>query len=104
MQNKSATLPSLKLVTLAVALACVNGQAHAFRLSTDEPWDVHVDTTVQYTAGWRAQGREDAIGNHPFFAEGDYKFDKGDMVTNRVQALFEVEGVYDGHSGYRLTG
>lgn len=81
-----------------------SGTAHAFRLKDTGNWDMSFDTTVQYTAGWRAQGRDDGIGNHPFFAEGDYKFDKGDMVTNRIQALVEFQATKERRMGFRLSG
>lgn len=97
---------SLSLTALASALAVMGGikQAHAANLTSSGDWDVNLDTTVQYTAGWRAQGRDNAIGNHPFFAEGDYKFDKGDMVTNRFQGMVELQGVYQKNTGFRLSG
>jgi hypothetical protein len=94
------------LTVLASALA-VGGlvePARAANLASGGDWDVNFDTTVQYTTGWRTQKRDDGIGNHPFFAEGDYKFDKGAMVTNRLQGLVELQGVYRKNTGFRLSG
>lgn len=88
----------------ALAVMAVVEQAQAASLTSGGDWDVNLDTTVQYTTGWRAQGRDNAIGNHPFFAEGDYKFNKGDMVTNRLQGLMELQGVYKKDTGFRLSG
>src|SRR5690606_40763495 len=67
-------------------------------------WNISLDTTVQYTAGWRVQDRDDAIGNHPFYASSNYKFDQGDMVTSRFQALTELQGIYKGRTGFRVSG
>ncbi|HSV70702.1 MAG TPA: DUF1302 family protein [Methylibium sp.] len=79
--------------------------AHAVRFGSDgSDWDVSLDTTLQYTLGVRAQGRDEAIGNHPFFAEGDYKFDRGDLVTNRIQGIVELQGAYKGNTGFRVSG
>ncbi|WP_275629580.1 DUF1302 family protein [Pseudomonas sp. 273] len=103
MNKKCQGLPPLKSLSLAVmAMGCAT-QVHAFNISSGGDWDVNLDTTVQYTAGWRAQGRDSGIANHAFFAEGDYKFDKGDMVTSRLQALSELQGVYQNNTGFRIS-
>ncbi|HSV71485.1 MAG TPA: DUF1302 family protein [Methylibium sp.] len=79
--------------------------AMAFRLDTPPEWAVNLDTSLQYTAGWRAQDRDPLIANHLFFSQGDYKFaDQGDMVTNRVQGLVEFQGIYKGQMGFRVSG
>jgi hypothetical protein len=102
--GKSHSPPCFKALALAVASVGVVSQAQAFTLTKGGEWDVSLDTTIQYSMGWRAEGRDNAIGNHPFFAEGDYKFDNGDMVTNRIQALVELQGVRAGSTGFRLSG
>lgn len=102
--EKSHYPPCFKALALAVASIGVMSQAHALELAKGGEWDVSLDTTIQYSMGWRAQGRDNAIGNHPFYAEGDYKFDRGEMVTNRLQTLIELQGVRGGSSGFRLSG
>lgn len=86
-----------------LAVSCVD-HAYAIDIPAGQDWRINLGTTVQYTAGWRTQSRDDGIGNHPFFAQGDYKFDKGDMVTSRAQALVELQGVYKRTMGFRLSG
>lgn len=106
MRSEKRICGPLPLTVLASALA-VGGlvePAQAANLASGGDWDVNLDTTIQYTTGWRAQKRDDGIGNHPFFAEGDYKFDKGDMVTNRLQGLVELQGVYQKNTGFRISG
>lgn len=89
---------------MVIGLVCAAGQAAAFKLDTPPEWDINFDNSVQYTMGWRAQDMNPNIGNHPFFAQGDYKFEKkGDMVTNRVQDLMEFQGVYEGRMGFRVS-
>ena len=95
---------SIKLIVLAISAIGLTDSARAVKLGSGGDWDMNLDTSLQYTLGVRAQGRDDKIGNHPFFAEGDYKFDRGDVVTNRVQGLLEYQGVYKGQSGFRLSG
>ena len=91
----------------ALGMACVMASpAHAIRLFANNPnWDVHLDTTLQYTLGFRVQPLNNYIGGNPFFAEGDYKFSSpGDMVTNRANAIVSLTAVYQRHAGIRISG
>lgn len=94
---------AMKAIALAVSLLGTAGVAHAYKFETDGEWDVNLDTSLQYTLGVRAQGRDSNIGNHMGYAAGDYKFDKGDVVTNRAQGLFELQGVHKGNVGFRVS-
>jgi hypothetical protein len=102
--NKRRVLPPFKLLSLAVLTMSFAQYGQAFNLSSGGDWDVSLDTTLGYTAGWRAQDRDSGIANHAFFAEGDHKFDQGDMVTSRVTVLSELQGVYQGTTGFRISG
>ncbi len=93
----------LKPLAAAMPLLAISAGAHAYRFDTDPDWQVNLDTSLQYTLGWRGQGRDNNIGNHPFFAEGDYKFNRGDLVTNRVQGIVEFQGVHKGNTGFRMS-
>jgi len=95
---------SFAVGALPITAMFVVASAHAFSFDTPPDWRVNLDNSVQYTAGWRMQDRDDKIGNHPFFAQGNYKFDKGDMVTNRIQDLIEFQAVYQDRMGVRLSG
>jgi len=103
-QNRARRGHALTATAVAVLGLCASHGAHAYKFQTDGDWDLNLDTSLQYTLGVRAQERNDNIGNHPFYAEGDYKFDKGDLVTNRVQAIFELQGSYKTNTGFRLSG
>jgi hypothetical protein len=89
---------------IPATLLCISGGAYAYKPDTGPDWDVNIDTSLQYTLGVRAQKRNDNIGNQPFFAEGDYKFDRGDIVTDRIQTIVELQGVYKSDQGFRLSG
>jgi len=102
--NKRRALPPLKLLTLVMAGVGALPYVQAMDLDTGENWDTSLNTTVQYSMGWRTQGRNSGIANNPSYDEGDYKFDRGDMVTNRISALVELQGVYNQRMGYRLSG
>jgi len=41
-------------------------------------------TDVRYAVGTRVEGRDAAVANNPFFASADYKFNSGDIVTDRL--------------------
>ena len=96
--------PRLTASALAVAALCLATSAQAYKFETGGDFELNLDTSLQYTLGVRAQERDDKIGNHPFFAEGDYKFDRGDLVTNRIQGIIELQGVYKTDLGFRLSG
>jgi hypothetical protein len=90
---------------VAAALATLSGQAAAVKIDTGNPdGELRWDNTVKYNAGWRVQQRNDAIGDAWGYQAGDYKFDKGDMVTNRVDLLTEFDFVYKSHYGFRVSG
>ncbi|WP_296254235.1 MULTISPECIES: DUF1302 domain-containing protein [unclassified Pseudomonas] len=62
------------------------------------------DNTVRYTLGVRAEGQDKRIMNNPSYDESDGKFDKGDVVTNRVDVLSEVDFSYLNDWGARVSG
>jgi hypothetical protein len=104
MRRWSSGVPRGHLIkAVASSLLATAGGAQAYKFDAGEAWDVNLDTSLQYTLGVRAQKRDDRIGNHPFFAEGDYKFDRGDLVTNRIQGLFEFQGAFREKAGFRLS-
>ncbi|MGL6245238.1 DUF1302 domain-containing protein [Pseudomonas sp.] len=62
------------------------------------------DNTLRYNLGTRIDGRDKRIGNNANSDEGDYKFDKGDIVTNRIDLLSELELDWQEKVGMRLSG
>lgn len=95
---------SRSVVAFAVSACCSVGNAHAFKIDTSPDWEMTIDNSIMYNAGWRAQSMEPRIGNHLFMAQGDYKFSKkGDAVTNRVSDLIEFQGTYRQKTGFRVS-
>lgn len=103
MKRLSQERARLMKTALSLAVAGAMGTAHAYKFETSSDWEVNLDNSVQYTAGWRMQPIDTRISNHPFFAQGDLKFKKGEMVTNRVQDLIEFQGVYQQRMGFRTS-
>jgi len=69
--------------------------------------DVRWDNTLRYNLGMRVEEREDRIYSNHNFDEGDALFDKGDLVTSRIDLLSELDGTYQfgfGRVGARVSG
>jgi hypothetical protein len=92
-----------QILAAAVSICC-GGMAQAYQIDAGPDWDVNLDNTLMYTLGWRAEKRDQFIANHAFFAESDYKFNRGDTVTNRLQDFVEFQGVYKKTMGFRVSG
>lgn len=102
-----AARPNQLVSTLALiaTTSCVVGYAQAYSFDTGDPdWAINFDTTLQYTMGWRAESRDKGISNGVANSQSDYKFDRGDMVTNRLQGLVEAQAVYQDRIGVRVSG
>ncbi|WP_256381621.1 DUF1302 domain-containing protein [Collimonas sp. OK607] len=100
--------PIVRFVASTAVVAAVSvsstGTAYAYKIDTDPDWKLNLDNSVMYTAGWRAQSINPYIANNPFYHQGDTRFAKGDMVTNRIQDLIEFQGIYQDKFGFRVTG
>lgn len=102
---KRRKLMSLQIAAVVAATCVMATPAHALRLfETNPDWNVHLDTSFQQTLGFRMQSRKAGIANNPFFAEGDYKFNQGDIVTNRGNVIVSFTAVYKNHMGFRISG
>ena len=107
MKNKNLTDLSFRpVMTLLAATAAtlLAGQAQAFKLDTgNEDLEVRFDNTVKYNAGVRMQDRDRRIADTWVYQAGEYSFDKGDLVTNRIDLFSEFDVVYKNYHGFRLS-
>ncbi|MDX1296894.1 MAG: DUF1302 family protein [Pseudomonas sp.] len=96
---------SQKKLATAIALATLftSSASQAITLKSDGDWVINFDTTLQWLAGMRVEGRDSRIANNPNNHSADYKFDRNDLVTNRAQGLFELQGVYQDSFGFRMS-
>lgn len=62
------------------------------------------DNTLRYNVGVRVEDRNDKIANYAIADEGTYRFDQGDLVTNRLDLLSELDLVFAGRHGVRISG
>ncbi len=94
-----------KLVPLAL-LAGLSTQASAFQLDTNEDWSIRWDNTVKYNAMMRVATRDADVyagGSQPFAAQPDASFDRGDLVSNRLDILSEFDVIWKETLGFRIS-
>lgn len=96
-----------ELMALAIAVAAALGSVHsaqAVELGSSPDWNVQWNNTLQYNLGIRARNPNGDIANNPIHAESEYKFDeRGDVVTNRFALFSEIDAVYQGQMGVRVS-
>lgn len=92
------------LLAVALLLLCT-GAAQAWELYYSPTWKVDWTNTLQYNLGIRVQGIDPYIGNNPNYSEGEYKFpNAGDIVTNRISDLSELDLNYGSNLAFRFSG
>lgn len=106
--RKSLAKPALprhcrRLAGAALALGGF-GAAQALEIDTGVPeLKMRWDNTVRYNISMRAEGKDPKIANAPNNDESDNKFDRGDVVNNRLDLFSEMDLVYAGQTGLRLS-
>ncbi|HKY90114.1 MAG TPA: DUF1302 domain-containing protein, partial [Nevskiaceae bacterium] len=97
---------SVPLSGAAVLLAlCAPQAAHATSIDVGNPdLSLRWDNTVRYNLGVRVESRDEQIGNTAIADEGTWSFDNGDVVTNRLDLLSELDVVYKNDYGVRFSG
>ena len=104
---RSNRRPALRAAHAVVAAftATLSGGALAFEFDTGNPdLSIRWDNTFRYNLGMRVEGRDNNIGNSAVSDEGTYSFNTGDIVTNRLDVLSELDVVYKKWIGFRLSG
>lgn len=89
---------------LAVAITVAAGSASAMEIDVGNP-DIRLrwDNTARYNLGVRVEAQDSAIMNNPNYDESNGKFEQGDIVTNRLDWLTEVDLSYKWHFGARVS-
>lgn len=99
---RDALLSRSGLVALGL---CTLTAARAMPIETGHPeLKVTWDNTIRYNVGTRAGRLDTRIGDSRAVFESDYKFaGRGDIVTNRLDLLSELELVYQERYGFRAS-
>lgn len=102
----SGGINRLRALALWMAIALLSAtNTQAFEIDTgNSDTVVRWDNTVRYNLAQRVEGRNQRFGNNSQFDEGDYSFDRGDIVTNRLDLLSEFDIVYQNRLGARISG
>jgi hypothetical protein len=109
MKNNRKNVRAIKLkrdaLILAILGSAVSAPAWSFDLDVGNS-DIQIkwDTTVKGTSGLRIDERQGKIANNPSIDESDYKFSKGDFVSNRLDVLTELDFIYQKSYGFRVSG
>ncbi|MCP5163863.1 MAG: DUF1302 family protein [Pseudomonadales bacterium] len=91
-------------LVLGAVCSTVSREAEAFAIDTGSPdLAVRWDNTVRVNAAWRVEKIDDTLADNFLYDESDYKFDRGDMVTQRVDLLSEFDVVWRQHYGARVS-
>jgi len=91
-------------VIAAAAALVVSGGSHALELDTGNPdFKVRADTTLRYNLGVRTEKQDPRLLNFATTDEGNAKFKRGDVVTNRLDVLGELDVSYKEKFGGRVA-
>jgi hypothetical protein len=88
-----------------LALAGLASSVQAVEIKTgNEDVVIHWDTTAKASFGWRVDRIDPLIGNSVTGHQSDYKFpDRGDMWQKRIDILTEMDVVFKGNYGARVS-
>jgi hypothetical protein len=92
-----------KVLSLTFGAATIATPAYAFKWDVNDDVRARLDTTVRYNLGWRMQDRDPRIAGNAAYDQGDYLFDKHDLINNRVDLLLEGDLVWRDTLGARVT-
>ena len=94
---------AVHMIAAAAALVATSG-AHALELDTGNPdFKVRADATVRYNLGVRTEAQDQRLLNFATTDEGNAKFGRGDIVSNRLDLLGELDLNYKGIFGARIS-
>ena len=94
--------PALSALGFAIAVSNISG---AYAAQYDVAGGLlEWNNIVRYNLGMRAEKQDRAIQTNPSTDEGTSSYDRGDIVTNRVDWYSEFGWDYQGKFGFRLSG
>ena len=107
MNQASAMQPiarhAVRSIAAAAALVCAIPAAATEIIVANPDIKLRLDATVRYTGGVRMEGQDSRLLKNYIYDEGDSKFDKHDMVTNRIDVLTEFDVSWRNKIGARVS-
>lgn len=103
-EHKKRAAKVHRLHAIAALLAVWGASAGAVEIDTGNPdLKVRWDNTLRYNLGVRVESQDPRIMSNRSYDEGDSKFGKGSVVTNRLDLLSEFDVSYKNRLGARLV-
>ena len=98
-------VPAKSTISVAIAMAFLSSGAQAMSIDVGNP-DVELrwDNSIRYNVGVRTGGVNDAFYKSAGNDETEGRFKRGDVVTNRVDLVSELDMIYKGKYGFRVSG
>lgn len=89
---------------VAMTLSMVAEGAQGASIDTgNSDVEVRWDNTIRYSAGLRAQDRDARIANNAAYDQGDFQFNKHELINNRIDLLSEFDISYKRTYGLRVS-
>lgn len=102
-KTQTARLTQIALAT-SVVLAGLAAPAHAIEIDTgNDDVTVRWDNQIRYGLGMRVEGINPAFANNPQTDATELSAKKGGVIMNRADLLSEVDVVYKGNFGGRVS-
>lgn len=97
------TLPRSVAIILGVLLGLAS-PAWAFTVDSPSPdWKILWNNTLRYNWAMRMDSRDPLIANNAVYDQGDALFDRHATIANRLDWLSELDLVYRGRYGLRVS-
>lgn len=78
--------------------------AQAFEIETDNPdLSIRFDNTLRYNIGVRTKNPDQRIINTQGVSNSDLRFGRGDLITNRLDILSELDVAWRADYGFRVS-
>lgn len=106
--SNAKLVPTLVPVVAGACLLASTGTAWGFEFNSGSDWTVRWDNTVKYNLMFRAAEQNDKIVASPeritlVTDDADLNFDRGSIVSNRLDLLTEFDVVWRDTLGFRIS-
>lgn len=105
MRKNPLAVKNLSIAIAAALTGMATTGAQAFSVNTgNSDLEMRWDNQVRYNLGMRMEKPNSDFANTSGHDESETRFGRGDIVTNRLNLLTELDLIYKGRYGLRLSG